>query len=78
MYAGRCGKEEFAKDAKTGLSANPRIRLTGSRRLMRLLLPPNAKLRFTTSYGVFSDAGAISLRGRLNAAWVFMRDEADF
>ena len=71
VYAGRCGKEEFAKDAQAAYQQITDL-IDRFQKIDVAIVASNAKAEITTSYGVFTVAGAISLREDC-AAWVFMR-----
>ena len=76
VYAGRCGKEEFAKDAQAAYQQITDL-IDRFQKIDAAIVASNAKAEITTSYGVFTVAGAISLRGRLRGMGVY-EDEADF
>ena len=76
VYAGRCGKEEFAKDAQAAYQQITDL-IDRFQKIDAAIVASNAKAEITTSYGVFTVAGAISLRGRLRGIGVY-EDEADF
>lgn len=76
VYAGRCGKEEFAKDAQAAYQQITDL-IDRFQKIDAAIVASNAKTEITTSYGVFTVAGAISLRGRLRGMGVY-EDEADF
>lgn len=71
VYAGRCGKEEFAKDAQAAYQQITDL-IDRFQKIDAAIVASNAKAEITTSYGVFTVAGAISLRGRLRGMG-FMR-----
>lgn len=76
VYAGRCGKEEFAKDAQAAYQQITDL-MDRFQKIDAAIVASNAKAEITTSYVVFTVAGAISLRGRLRGMGVY-EDEADF
>ena len=69
VYAGRCGKEEFAKDAQAAYQQITDL-IDRFQKIDAAIVASNAKAEITTSYGVFTVAGAISLRGRLRGMGV--------
>ncbi len=67
VYAKRIGKEEYAKEAE---SAYQQI-LDLTDRFQKIdvaIVASNATTKITTSYGVYTVAGAIALRSRLHGA----------
>ncbi len=76
VFAKRIGKEEYAKEAE---SAYQQISDLTDRfqKIDAAIVASNAATKITTSYGVFTVAGAITLRSRLQGAGAY-GSAADF
>ena len=72
----RIGKEEFEKQAKAALQQINDL-IARFQKIDAAIVASNATTKIQTSYGEFTVAGAISLRGRLRGTGVY-RDDAEF
>lgn len=72
----RIGKEEFAKQAAAAFQQINDL-IARFQKIDAAIVASNAATKIQTSYGEFTVAGAISLRGRLRGTGVY-RDDAEF
>ena len=76
VYSKRVGKEEFIKEAEAEYQQIMDL-IDRFQKIDAAIVDSNAKTEITTSYGTFTVAGAISLRGRLRGVGSYDGD-ADF
>lgn len=76
VYAKRISKEAYAKEAESAYQQIMDL-IERFQKIDAAIVASNAQTVITTSYGVFSVAGAISLRSRLRGLGAY-EDEADF
>lgn len=76
VYAKRICKEEYAKEAESAYQQIVDL-IDRFQKIDAAIVDSNAKTEITTSYGVFTIAGAISLRSRLRGMGAY-EGEADF
>lgn len=76
VYAKRIGKEEYAKEAEAAYQQIVDL-IDRFQKIDAAIVASNARTEITTSYGTFTVAGAISLRGRLRGMGAY-EGEADF
>ena len=76
VYSKRIGKEEYAKEAESAYQQIVDL-IDRFQKIDAAIVASNARTEITTSYGVFTVAGAISLRSRLRGMGAY-EGEADF
>lgn len=76
VYAKRISREDYTKEAEASYQQIMDL-IERYQRIDAAIVASNAKNEITTSYGIFTVAGAISLRSRLRGLGVY-EDEADF
>lgn len=76
VYAKKISKEEYAKEAEAAYQQIVDL-IDRFQKLDAAIVDSNAKTEITTSYGIFTVAGAISLRSRLRGMGAY-DGEADF
>lgn len=75
VYSKRVGKEEFIKEAEAEYQQIMDL-IDRFQKIDAAIVDSNAKTEITTSYGTFTVAGAISLRGRLRGVGSYDGDAA--
>lgn len=76
VYAKRISKEEYAKEAEGAYQQIIDL-IDRFQKIDAAIVASNAETKITTSYGIFTVAGAISVRSRLRGAGAY-EGEADF
>ena len=76
VYAKRISKEEYAKEAEAAYQQIMDL-IERFQKIDAAIVASNAQTEIETSYGIFTVAGAISLRGRLRG-WGTYDVDADF
>lgn len=76
VYAKRISREDYTKEAEASYQQIMDL-IERYQQIDAAIVASNAKNEITTSYGIFTVAGAISLRSRLRGLGVY-EDEADF
>ncbi|MBQ3545566.1 MAG: hypothetical protein IJA34_11390 [Lachnospiraceae bacterium] len=76
VYAKRIGKEEYAKEAESAYQQIVDL-IDRFQKIDAAIVDSNAKTEINTSYGIFTVAGAISLRSRLRGMGAY-EGEANF
>ena len=76
VFAKRISKEEYAKEAESAYQQIVDL-IDRFQKIDAMVVDSNARTKITTSYGTFTVAGAISLRGRLRGMGAYDGD-ADF
>lgn len=76
VFAKRTSKEEYAKEAESAYQQITDL-IDRFQKIDAAIVASNANMEITTSYGIFTVAGAIALRSRLRGAGAYGVD-ADF
>ena len=76
VFAKRTSKEEYAKEAESAYQQITDL-IDRFQKIDAAIVASNANMEITTSYGIFTVAGAIALRSRLRGAGAYGGD-ADF